>query len=163
MKVAVGCDHAGFPIKQEILDLASKLGHTTEDFGTFSTEPADYPIYARKVAEAVVSGRCDRGIVLCGSGVGASIAASKVPGSRAAMCHDTFSARQGVEDDNMNVLCLGARVIGPLLACECVRAFLGARFSGAERHVRRLAEVQAIEDDARQGVFDHGDSKGRQI
>ena len=141
-------------MKQEISDLAASLGHTVEDFGTFSTAPADYPIYARKVAEAVISGRCDRGIVLCGSGVGASVAASKVPGSRAAMCHDTFSARQGVEDDDMNVICLGARVIGPLLAAECVRAFLGAKFSGAERHVRRLAEVRAIEEDARKGVFD---------
>jgi ribose 5-phosphate isomerase B len=154
MKIGVGCDHAGFPLKQEVIDLAAGLGHTVEDFGTFSCEPADYPIYARKVAEAVASGRCDRGIMLCGSGVGASVAASKVPGSRAAMCHETFSARQGVEDDDMNVLCLGARVIGPLLAAECVRAFLGARFSGAERHVRRLAEVRSIEEDARQGVFD---------
>ncbi len=158
MKIGVGCDHAGFPLKQEMIDLAAGLGHTVEDFGTFSCDPVDYPIYARKVAEAVVSGRCDRGIVLCGSGVGASVAASKVPGSRGALCHDTFSARQGVEDDDMNVLCLGARVIGPLLAAECVRAFLGAQFSGAERHVRRLAEIRAIEDDARQGVFDQ---KGR--
>jgi ribose 5-phosphate isomerase B len=154
MKIGIGCDHAGFPLKQAIMDLAASLGHTVEDFGTFSTEPVDYPIYARKVAEAVIFGRCDRGIVLCGSGVGASVAASKVPGSRAAMCHDTFSARQGVEDDDMNVMCLGARVIGPLLAAECVRAFLGAKFSGAERHVRRLAEVRAIEEDARKGAFD---------
>jgi ribose 5-phosphate isomerase B len=161
VRVGVSCDHAGFPLKQEILDLVAGLGHTVEDFGTFSTEPADYPIYARKVAEAVIDGRCDRGIVLCGSGVGASVAASKVPGSRAAMCHDTFSARQGVEDDDMNVLCLGARVIGPLLAAECVRAFLGAKFSGAERHVRRLAEVHAIEEDARRGVFDKGAGGGR--
>jgi ribose 5-phosphate isomerase B len=158
VKIGVGCDHAGFPLKQEMIDLVAGLGHTVEDFGTFSCEPVDYPIYARKVAEAVVSGRCDRGIVLCGSGVGASVAASKVPGSRGALCHDTFSARQGVEDDDMNVLCLGARVIGPLLAAECVRAFLAAQFSGAERHVRRLAEIRAIEDDARQGVFD---KKGR--
>ena len=154
MKIGVGCDHAGFPLKAEIIDLVAALGHTVEDFGTFSTEPADYPVYARKVAEAVVSGRCDRGIVLCGSGVGAAVAASKVPGSRAAMCHDTFSARQGVEDDDMNVLCLGARVIGPLLAEECVRAFLGAKFSNAERHVRRLAQIREIEEDARRGAFD---------
>ena len=159
MRIGVSCDHAGFALKQRVIDLAAELGHTVEDFGTFSTEPADYPIYARKVAEAVVSGRCDRGIVLCGSGVGASVAASKVPGSRSAMCHDTFSARQGVEDDNMNVLCLGARVIGPLLADECVHAFLGAKFSGAERHVRRLAEVKAIEEDARRGVFDSPEGK----
>ncbi len=154
MRIGVGCDHAGFPLKQEVLDLAAGLGHTVEDFGTFSTEPADYPDFARAVAAAVSAGRCDRGIVICGSGVGASVAASKVPGARAAMCHDTFSARQGVEDDDMNVMCLGARVIGPLLAAECIRAFLGAKFSGAERHVRRLNKVKAIEADARRGVFD---------
>ena len=116
-------------------------------------------MYARKVAVAVASGVCDRGIVICGSGVGACIAASKVPGCRAAMCHDTFSARQGVEDDDMNVICLGARVIGSQLAAECVRAFLGARFSGADRHLRRLAEIRAIEEDARRGVFDAGEGE----
>ena len=160
MRVGVSCDHAGFPLKQEILDLAAGLGHTVEDFGTFSTEPVDYPIYARKVAEAVISGRCDRGIVICGSGVGASVAASQVPGARAALCHDTFSARQGVEDDDLNVLCLGARVIGPLLAAECVKSFLAAKFSGAERHVRRLGEIHAIEEDARRGVFEKGKAGG---
>jgi len=154
MRVGVGCDHAGFPLKQEVIDLAAELGHTVEDFGTFSTEPADYPDYARAVAAAVSAGRCDRGIVLCGSGVGASVASNKVPGARAAMCHDTFSARQGVEDDDMNIVCVGARVIGPLLAAEVVRAFLGAKFSGAERHRRRLDKVNAIEADARRGVFD---------
>jgi ribose 5-phosphate isomerase B len=106
------------------------------------------------VAVSVASGRCDRGIVVCGSGVGASVAATKVPGVRAAMCHDTFSARQGVEDDDMNVLCLGARVIGPALAAELVRAFVNARFSEAERHLRRLGKVNAIEEDARNGVFE---------
>jgi ribose 5-phosphate isomerase B len=115
----------------------------------------DYPDFARAVALGVVSGGSERGIVLCGSGVGASVAATKVPGVRAAMCHDTFSARQGVEDDDMNVLCLGARVIGPALAAELVRAFVNAKFSGAERHVRRLAKVNAIERDAVRGVFDH--------
>ncbi|MBC8646130.1 MAG: RpiB/LacA/LacB family sugar-phosphate isomerase [Thermoanaerobaculia bacterium] len=102
----------------------------------------------------MVSGRCDRGVVICGSGVGASVAASKVPGARAALCHDVFSARQGVEDDDMNVICLGARVIGPALAAEVLRAFAAARFSGAPRHVRRLSKVTAIEEDARRGVFD---------
>ena len=154
MKVAVGCDHAGFPLKQEVLEILSKLGHAADDFGTFSTAPADYPDYARKVAEAVISGACDRGVVVCGSGVGASVAASKVPGVRAALCHDTFSARQGVEDDDMNVVCLGARVIGPMLAAEVLRAFLSATFSGAERHVRRVAKIRKIEEDARAGVFD---------
>lgn len=154
MRVAVGCDHAGFPLKQEVLELLQSLGHTADDFGTFSTAPVDYPDFARKVAEAVLSGTCERGIVICGSGVGASVAASKVPGVRAALCHDTFSARQGVEDDDMNVVCLGARVIGPMLAAEVLKAFLAARFSGAERHRRRLGKIAQIEKDARGGVFD---------
>jgi ribose 5-phosphate isomerase B len=154
VKVAVGCDHAGFPLKQEVLEMLTTLGHTADDFGTFSTAPVDYPDYARKVAEAVVSGACDRGVIVCGSGVGASVAANKVPGIRAALCHDTFSARQGVEDDDMNVVCLGARVIGPMLAAEVLKAFLNARFSGAERHARRLAKIFKIEEDARAGAFD---------
>jgi ribose 5-phosphate isomerase B len=154
MRIAVGCDHAGFPLKQEVLELLTSLGHTADDFGTFSTAPADYPDYARKVAEAVLSGACDRGVVVCGSGVGASVAASKVPGVRAALCHDTFSARQGVEDDDMNVVCLGARVIGPMLAAEVLKAFLAATFSGVERHARRLGKIKKIEEDAREGVFD---------
>jgi ribose 5-phosphate isomerase B len=154
VKVAVGCDHAGFPLKQEVLEMLTALGHTADDFGTFSTAPVDYPDYARKVAEAVLSGACDRGVIVCGSGVGASVAANKVPGIRAALCHDTFSARQGVEDDDMNVVCLGARVIGPMLAAEVLKAFLNARFSGAERHARRLAKIFKIEEDARAGAFD---------
>jgi ribose 5-phosphate isomerase B len=154
MRVAVGCDHGGFPLKEGVIALLRELGHTVEDLGTDSTEPVDYPDFARAVATAVVSGRCQRGVVLCGSGVGASVAAAKVPGIRAAMCHDTFSARQGVEDDDMNVISLGARVIGPSLAAEVVRAFTSAKFSGAERHVRRLAKINAIEEDARNGVFD---------
>jgi RpiB/LacA/LacB family sugar-phosphate isomerase len=154
MRVAVGCDHGGFPLKEGVIALLRELEHTVEDLGTDSTEPVDYPDFARAVATAVVSGRCQRGVVLCGSGVGASVAAAKVPGIRAAMCHDTFSARQGVEDDDMNVISLGARVIGPSLAAEVVRAFTSAKFSGAERHVRRLAKINAIEEDARNGVFD---------
>jgi ribose 5-phosphate isomerase B len=154
VRIAVGCDHAGFPLKQEILELVQSLGHTAEDFGTFSTAPVDYPDFARTVAEAVVSGACERGIVVCGSGVGASVAANKVPGVRAALCHDTFSARQGVEDDDMNVVCLGARVIGPMLAAEVLKAFLAAKFSGAERHVRRLGKIRQIEKNVRQGAFD---------
>jgi len=140
-------------LKQEVLPLLSQLGHQVEDVGAFDTQPSDYPEFARKVAVAVLSGRCERGVVVCGSGVGASVAASKVPGIRSALCHDTFSARQGVEDDDMNVVCLGARVIGPALAAEVLRAFLAARFSGAERHVRRLREIQAIEQDALRGAF----------
>ena len=154
MRLAVGCDHAGFPLKAGALRLLTSVGHSVEDLGTDSTEPVDYPDFARRVAEAVVSGSCERGVVICGSGVGASVAASKVPGVRAALCHDVFSARQGVEDDDMNVICLGARVIGPALADEVLRAFVGARFSGAERHVRRLRKIIAIEEDARRGVFD---------
>lgn len=154
MRIAVGCDHAGFPLKNEVIDCLRGFGHSVEDLGTDSTEPVDYPDFARAVAEAVASGRADRGIVICGSGVGAAVAATKVPGVRACMCHDTFSARQGVEDDDMNVLSLGARVIGPALAAELVRAFVNAKFSGAERHVRRLAKVNAIEKDAVSGAFD---------
>ncbi|HEY6067022.1 MAG TPA: ribose 5-phosphate isomerase B, partial [Thermoanaerobaculia bacterium] len=135
MKIAVGCDHAGFPLKSGVIGCLRELGHSVDDLGTDSTEPVDYPDFARAVALSVASGRSDRGIVICGSGVGASVAATKVPGVRASMCHDTFSARQGVEDDDMNVLCLGARVIGPALASELVRAFVNATFSGAERHV----------------------------
>jgi ribose 5-phosphate isomerase B len=155
MKVTVGCDHAGFPLKAGVVDVLRQMGHSVDDVGTNSTEPVDYPDFARAVAVSVSSGESDRGIVICGSGVGASVAATKVPGVRASMCHDTFSARQGVEDDDMNVLSLGARVIGPALAEELVRAFVNAKFSGAERHVRRLAKVNAIEKDAVSGVFDH--------
>ncbi len=154
MKIAIGFDHAGFPLKGDVVRLLGELGHEAIDFGTDSTDPVDYPDFARAVAASVASGECERGIVVCGSGVGASVAATKVPGIRSALCHDTFSGRQGVEDDDMNVLCLGARVIGPSLAAEVIRAFLAAKFSHAERHVRRLNKVIAIETDARAGVFD---------
>lgn len=154
MRVAIGFDHAGYPLKKTVLLLLAELGHEVIDFGTDSTDPVDYPDFARRVAVAVESGECERGVLVCGSGVGASIAANKVPGIRSALCHDTFSARQGVEDDDMNVICLGARVIGPALAVEVLQAFLCARFSGAERHVRRLNKVKAIEDEARRGAFD---------
>ncbi len=162
MNIAVGCDHAGFPLKKGVLELLAEMGHSVKDLGTNSSDSVDYPDFARRVAESVSFGECERGIVLCGSGVGASVAASKVPRVRAALCHDVFSARQGVEDDDMNVLCLGARVIGPALATEVVKAFVNAKFSCAERHVRRLAKVKAIEEDARGGVFDK-DSDSRRI
>jgi ribose 5-phosphate isomerase B len=152
--IALGCDHAGFPLKDEVRRAIEETGETVVDCGAFDATPSDYPDFARKVAETVLAGRATRGIVVCGSGVGASVAASKVPGIRSALCHDTFSARQGVEDDDMNVLCLGARVIGPSLAREIVRAFLAARFSAAERHARRVAKIGAIEADARAGRFD---------
>lgn len=153
MRIAIGCDHAGFSLKQELLPLLSRLGHQVEDVGAFDARPSDYPDFARKVALEIIGGRCERGIVVCGSGVGACVAANKVPGLRSALCHDTFSARQGVEDDDMNVVCLGARVIGPALAAEVLKAFLAAKFSGAERHVRRLEKVKAIEQEALRGAF----------
>jgi ribose 5-phosphate isomerase B len=154
MRIAIGCDHAGFPLKGTLVEEIRQAGHEVEDVGAMDAKPSDYPDFARAVAERVASLRADRGVIVCGSGVGASVAANKVPRVRAALCHDTFSARQGVEDDDMNVLCLGARVIGPELAKEVLLAFLGARFSHAERHVRRLGKIKAIETDAREGLFD---------
>ena len=159
MIVAVGCDHAGFPLKARVVQEIEAAGQSVLDCGSFDASPSDYPDFARKVGEAILAKSAERGILVCGSGVGASVAASKMPGIRAALCHDTFSARQGVEDDDMNVLCLGARVIGSEVAAEVVRAFLGARFSGAERHARRLAKVSAIERDAGAGVFDRARRK----
>lgn len=154
MIVAIGCDHAGFPLKERVVRELEAAGHQIVDCGAFDATPSDYPDFARAVATAVVEGRAERGVLVCGSGVGASVAANKVPGARAALCHDTFSARQGVEDDDMNVLCLGARVVGVEAAAEALRAFLGARFSGAERHARRLGKIAKIEADARAGIFD---------
>ena len=145
MRIAVGCDHAGFLLKAPAVDELRRLGHEVIDLGTNSDEAVDYPDYAQRVAEAVARGEAERGLLLCGSGVGASVAANKVPGVRAAVCHDTFSARQGVEDDDMNVLCLGARVIGAQLALDVIRSWQGAVFSNAERHARRLNKVKAIE------------------
>ncbi|MEX2159667.1 MAG: ribose 5-phosphate isomerase B [Dehalococcoidia bacterium] len=146
MRIAVGCDHAGFPLKAAVVGELERLGDDVIDLGTNNTDAVDYPDYAQAVAEAVVDGRAERGVLLCGSGVGASVAANKVPGVRAAVCHDTFSARQGVEDDDMNVLCLGARVIGAELALDVVRAWERARFSNEERHARRLKKVMALEE-----------------
>lgn len=154
MIIAVGCDHAGFPLKARVVHELERAGHQVVDCGGFDTTPSDYPDFARAVATTVAEGRAERGVLVCGSGVGASVAANKVPGARAALCHDTFSARQGVEDDDLNVLCLGARVIGVEAAAEALRAFLAARYSNAERHARRVAKIVAIEADARAGVFD---------
>ena len=146
MRVAVGTDHAGFALKQTIIDAVRTNGDDVVDCGAYEIDATDdYPDFAERVARAVLDGRAERGILLCGSGVGASVAANKFVGIRSALCHDTFSARQGVEDDNMNVLTLGARVIGPALAAELVGAFLRARFSGAPRHERRLEKVKAFE------------------
>ena len=143
--VAIGADHGGYPLKPIIKEFLESQGCTVIDCGTNSSDPVDYPDYASAVGEAIRAGEAERGIIICGSGVGASVAANKIPGVRAGLCHDTFSAHQGVEDDDMNVLCLGARVIGPNLALEIVKTWLDARFSGAERHVRRLGKVMAIE------------------
>jgi len=145
MKIALGSDHGGFPLKPAMKAYLEKHGHSILDLGTHSAEPCDYPDFAKKVALAVVQGEADRGIVICGSGVGACVAANKIPGARAGLCHDTFSAHQGVEDDDVNVLCLGARVIGPELAFEIVGVWLKARFSQAERHVRRKEKILALE------------------
>jgi ribose 5-phosphate isomerase B len=148
MRIAIGADHGGFPLKQEVVVLLESAGHTVEDLGAHSYDAQDdYPDFAKPVAEAVSSGKADRGIVLCGSGVGACVAANKFKGVRAAVCHDTYSAAQGVEHDDMNVLCLGARVVGPALATELVKAFVGAKFSGEARHKRRLDKVLALEKD----------------
>jgi len=148
MRVAIGADHAGFEFKGLIIHHLADAGHELVDVGTHSREPVDYPDYARAVAEAILSGSAERGILVCGSGVGACVAANKLAGIRAGLCHDTYSARQGVEHDDMNVLCLGARVIGPELALELVSTFLAARFSGEERHRRRLAKIEALEREA---------------
>lgn len=145
MQIALGVDHGGFPLKQTVLDELERLGHTVLDLGTNSSAAVDYPDYAAAVARAVASGEVERGIVICGSGVGACVAANKINGVRACLCHDTYSAHQGVEHDDLNVLCLGARIIGPALALELIGAFLGATFQRDERFVRRLNKVIALE------------------
>jgi ribose 5-phosphate isomerase B len=145
MRIACAFDHAGFPLKELVLDVVRELGHEPVDLGTDSTDPVDYPDTARAGADAVREGRAERAVVVCGSGAGVAVAACKVPGIRAACTHDTYSAHQCVEHDDVNVLCLGARVIGPALAREVIAAFLGASFTGEERHVRRLGKINAIE------------------
>ena len=145
MRIAVGSDHAGFALKQEVAEALREAGHEVLDVGTHSDAPVDYPDFAEAVSLAVRDGRSERGVLICGSGVGASVAANKLPGIRAAVCHDAYSAHQGVEHDDMNVLVLGGRIIGPAVAHELVQAFVAARFSGEERHVRRLDKLKAIE------------------
>jgi len=145
MKIALGADHGGVQLKQQLHKVLEEQGHFVVNVGTDGDAAVDYPDFSRKVAESVSKRETDRGIMICGSGVGACVATNKVPGVRAGLCHDTFSAHQGVEDDDMNVLCLGARIIGPSLAFEVVASFLGAKFSGAERHVRRKQKVIDIE------------------
>ena len=146
MKITIGADHAGYEMKVQLVEFVERLGHTVHDVGTFEPEkPDDYPDYAILVAEDIRSGQAERGILVCGSGVGVSVAANKFKGIRAGLCHDHYSAHQGVEHDNMNVLVLGSRIIGPMLAQDAVEAFLKASFSGEERHVRRLNKVKEIE------------------
>jgi len=146
MKIVIASDHAGFPLKEELRAYLGKKGHEVVDLGAYSTEPSDYPDAAEKVGDAVRAGEAPRGIVLCGSGVGVCIAANKMPGIRAGLCHDTYSAHQGVEHDDMNVLVMGARIIGPALAVEVADSFLGATFSlTEERFVRRFKKCQALE------------------
>ncbi|MGH9398133.1 MAG: ribose 5-phosphate isomerase B [Terriglobia bacterium] len=145
MKIVLGADHAGFDLKKDLITFVRDLGHEILDVGTDSTDPVDYPDYSEAVGLAVRDGGADRGILICGSGVGASVAANKIPGIRAGLCHDTYSAHQGVEHDDMNILVMGGRVIGEELARELVRAYLGARFTGEERHRRRLEKIKAME------------------
>jgi ribose 5-phosphate isomerase B len=149
MKIAIACDHAGYPLKNSIIETVRAAGLEVADLGTNSLEPVDYPDYAEKLGWLIQAGKADRGILLCGSGVGACIAANKIQGIYACVCHDTYSAHQGVEHDDMNVLCIGTRVIGPELSNEIVLSFLGARFlgndPGQERHARRVAKIRKIE------------------
>jgi len=146
MRIAIACDHAGFDIKDDIVLEVQRQGHDVIDLGTYDQEPVDYPDYAKKACDAILQGQAERGIVLCGSGVGAAIAANKIKGIYACVCHDTYSAHQGVEHDNMNVLTMGARIIGVELAREIVRNFLQAKFSDEERHHRRFEKIRAIEN-----------------
>jgi ribose 5-phosphate isomerase B len=145
VRIACGFDHAGFPLKEQVLEVLRDAGHEVLDLGTDSTDPVDYPDIAERVGWAVLDGKADRGVIVCGSGAGVAIAATKMDGIRAAVCHDTYTAHQAVEHDDMNVLCLGARVIGPALSADILRAYAGARFTGEERHVRRLTKIHDIE------------------
>ena len=145
MKIAIGSDHAGFQLKTSMDSFLKSLGHTVLDIGAYDDKPSDYPDFAELVGKAILDGRAERGILICGSGVGVSVAANKMIGIRAAVCHDSYSAHQGVEHDNMNVLVLGSRIIGEKLAEDLIKNYLGANFTNEERHVRRLAKVHAIE------------------
>ena len=145
MKVAFGCDHAGFALKTQLIEEARKLGYEVVDCGAMDDRPSDYPDFVQAIGVALVDGKAERGVLVCGSGVGASVAANKIHGIRAGLCHDTYSAHQGVEHDDMNVLCLGSRVVGEALALELMRAFLPAKFTNEPRHVRRLGKVLQIE------------------
>src|SRR6266481_874671 len=149
MKIAVAADHGGYALKARIIRELTDSGNEVFDLGTNSTDPVDYPDYARAVAEAILQGRAERAILLCGSGAGACVAANKFHGIRAATCHDVFSAHQAVEDDDCNVMCLGARIVGPELALDLVRTYIGAKFFGLECHRRRLAKIKALEQESK--------------
>lgn len=145
MRVALASDHEAWEMKRDLASYLAAEGHDVTDLGTDGPAPVDYPVYAEKLADAVRSGKAERGVLLCGSGVGASAAANKIPGIRAGLCHDSYSAHQGVEHDDMNVLVLGSLVVGPAVARELARIFLAARYSGVERHQRRIDEIRDLE------------------
>ena len=145
MRIACGFDHAGFPLKEQVLEVLRENGHEVIDLGTHSTDPVDYPDVAVAVGRAVLDGQAERGVVVCGSGAGVAVAACKIKGIRAAVTHDTYTAHQAVEHDDVNVACLGARVVGPALVADILRAYAAAEFTGEERHVRRLGKIAAIE------------------
>ena len=145
MRIAVGADHAGYPLKVEVVRFLEEEGHEVTDLGTHSTDPVDFPVYARQVGQAVQLGKADRGVLVCGSGVGACVAANKLRGIRAALCHDTYTAHQGVEHDDVNVLCLGGRVVGQALAFDIIRSWLTARYIGTGRHKQRVDQILEIE------------------
>ena len=155
MRIAVGADHAGYPLKVDVVRFLEEQGHEVTDLGTHSTDPVDFPMYARQVGQAVQLGKADRGVLVCGSGVGACVAANKLRGIRAALCHDTYTAHQGVEHDDVNVLCLGGRVVGPALAYDIVRSWLTARYIGTGRHKRRVDQILEIER-SETGIKDTG-------
>ena len=145
MRIAVGADHAGYPLKVDVVRFLEEQGHEVMDLGTQSTDPVDFPEYAKQVGRALQLGHADRGVLVCGSGVGACVAANKLHGIRAALCHDTYTAHQGVEHDDVNVLCLGGRVVGPALTYDILRSWLTARYIGTGRHKRRVDQILEIE------------------
>lgn len=151
MLIAIACDHAGFPLKEEVTRVITGMGHQVVDLGTDSTKAVDYPDFAEKLGLAILAGKAERGVLICGSGIGACIAANKIDGIYAGVAHDTYSAAQGVEHDDMNVLCLGARIIGPALVPDLVRAFIDAKFSTEERHRRRVGKTRNLENNHAKG------------
>lgn len=152
MKIIVGGDHAGFPLKQQVVNAIKNLGHEVEDFGCFSSDPIDFPDITKKVCEAVLNGEAERAILVCGTGVGACIAANKIPGIRASVCHDIYSSHQCVEHDDVNVMCIGAQIIGPVIMSELVESFLNAAFSTEEEFRRRVRKLHFMENEYAQKI-----------